>query len=509
MEITKNRLRHFDRMQVNTDLLEESQTAIIPDTNPDAMGIVGVHTWLNVQEKGCVQGVLRISGQVNCTICYLSAENQMPCTVSAVVPFSLVREVESMGEEDRLLASVRVLNGTALMINPRKLQVKVQLQAVGQLYQNRTIEYIEEITEREAEGVQCLSDVRKVCVAADIIEKRLVLNDEIRLSSALPNQESLILRKESDWVTEDIRLLQGKIMVRGHVDVRLTTMGTQGAFLGTSRYSVPFSQIIESSSIDPEDLVELNYAPVREEVELVTDDDVTTMVFSFAAIVTCIVKKTYEVRAVCDVYSTQWEMREEWTEFATLEERPEHRVTLAVKERILLENCAAEILEISVSAEDAAVSRGEQTVGVGFHLWVVYKEVDGTVATACKKIYGEVQCPASLAQSGYCRVEVREPSAVIVGEDEVQVSFEGIFCCTESSGPAWRIIRTCAIEPSKNKGNTGRPSLILRPANENETVWSLAKAYNTVPSILASANKLGREDVIPAGRMILIPFVDR
>ena len=171
MEIIKNRLRHFGRMEADTDLLEENQTVIIPDIRPDALEVVGVYTWLNVQEKGCSQGVLRVSGQANCTICYLSADHQLPCTVTAAVPFSFVKEIEDMGGEDHLLASVRLLSGTAMMVNPRKLQVKVQLQVTQRLYRSQTSEYVEKITGGEGNGVQCLRQAEKICTVADVIEE--------------------------------------------------------------------------------------------------------------------------------------------------------------------------------------------------------------------------------------------------------------------------------------------------------------------------------------------------
>ena len=510
MEIIKNRLCHFGRMKADTDLLEESQTVIVPDVRPDAMEILGAYGWLNVQEKGYVHNVLRINGQVNCVICYLSVEEQKPCTLSAAVPFNLVREIEGAGEEDRALSSVRLLNTTATMVNPRKLQVKVQLQVTERLYEKQTIEYVEEIKNGEEHGVQCLAVSQNICVVTDIVEKRLILNDEIRLSSRLPDEESILLRKESEWVTEDIKLLQGKIMVRGHIDMLLSSMSADGAFLGSGRYTIPFSQIIESDSVTSEDVIDLNYAPVREEVELVTDSDgITTMSFSFAAMVECMVKKYREVHAVRDVFSTRWEMRQEHSEICVPTENENHRFTTALKEEVLLDGCAAEILTASVVAEDVVFSHGEQTVGAGFYLWIAYKDPDGRVATACKKIYGEANGLKSMPGSGLCRITVKDVSAMLIGEDRVQFSFEAVFNCRECTGASWKLICACTVDTASRKEDTDRPSLILRHINKDETVWGLAKAYNTIPALLASANKLDSEEVIPAGRMILIPFTDR
>ena len=90
MEIIKNRLRHFCQQQTCTDLLEESQSVIVPDTHPDVLQSVGANGWLNIQEKSCSGNLLRIGGQVNCMVCYLPVEGKRPCSISVSLPFNFI-----------------------------------------------------------------------------------------------------------------------------------------------------------------------------------------------------------------------------------------------------------------------------------------------------------------------------------------------------------------------------------------------------------------------------------
>ena len=134
MEIIKNRLRHFGELVTDSDMIEENLVVIVPDTKPDALQIIGASAWLNIQEKSCSQGLLKITGQANCCVSYLAAEGKTPHTVTASIPFSFTKEPEGMTDDDQLLANVRLLNTAAAMVNPRKLALRVQIQVFQWLF---------------------------------------------------------------------------------------------------------------------------------------------------------------------------------------------------------------------------------------------------------------------------------------------------------------------------------------------------------------------------------------
>ena len=72
-----------------------------------------------------------------------------------------------------------------------------------------------------------------------------------------------------------------------------------------------------------------------------------------------------------------------------------------------------------------------------------------------------------------------------------------------------RVVSDCRLNKNASKDTAQHPSLIVRTMEKEESVWELAKAYNTSPAILASANKLADEETVAAGRLVLIPFVHR
>lgn len=510
MEIIKNRLRHYGEALTDTDMIEESLVVIVPDTNPDALQIIGSKASLYVQEKSCAQGLLKITGSASCQISYLSTDGKEPYIVTAAIPFSLSKEIAGMAADDKMLTDLRLLNVSAAMVNPRKLSLRVQVQVFEQVYKCQVVEYAENVTAASDEGVNCRSENKSFKTVTDIVEKRVVFNDEIRLSGQQPNGNSVMLRNEADWVSEDVKILPNKIMIRGRIDTIVTTMDENGCFSGKNKYAVPFSQIVECDGVNADDEVEIVYSPAREDVEIFTSSDgVTTMSFAFAAVTCCIVKRKVVLTTVNDIYSTKWNIQSKKA-CATTCLPPEPKcMKTQVKETIALEGGADRILDISVIGEVSSIGKNESTVGANFYIMVIYQETDGTVLTSSKKVYAESMCKEPFRTNGACVPSCSEPSAIISGDGEATVTFEGILMCMENNQGPIEMISDCSIDKTVAKTTNIKASLIIKTVEKNETVWEIAKAYNTTPSVIASANKLSANDEIAAGRLILIPFVNR
>jgi len=509
MEIIKNRLKHYGEAVIDTDTIDEGLVIIVPDTNPDALQIIGTRGTVYIQEKSCIQGMFKATGSVNCCISYISTEGKEPYTVNASIPFAFSKEVGGMEEDDRMTSSLKLLSLSSSLVNPRKLSLKAQVQITEKLYKCQTVEYAQDILSGSDDNIQCLKETVKMQTITDIAEKRIVLSDEIRLGDEKLDGRSVILKSSSDWVNEDVKVLPNKIMVRGRVDIWAASISGEGEYIGKSKYSVPFSQIIECDGVQPEDSVEVSYSPAREEIEIFTSsEDITTMTFAFAAVTECIVKREVEIETIKDIYSTRWEMEKKTARLSSALAETK-TVTVPVKETISLDGPADKVMEIGITGSNMAVKKGESTVGGNFYISIICQMSDGSVITCSKKAYVDGICPAPFGHDGWCVSGCEHPTCEINGDGEAIVSFDALFTCCESSGEAAELVSSCTIDKSKAKESRIKASLIIKQADKNHSVWEIAKAYNTSPAVIASANKLGDNEDIQAGRLILIPFVNR
>ena len=65
---------------------------------------------------------------------------------------------------------------------------------------------------------------------------------------------------------------------------------------------------------------------------------------------------------------------------------------------------------------------------------------------------------------------------------------------------------SCELVESSPKTRRTKASLILRRAEGGETVWQLAKTFNTAPQQIVDANHLEDGGPLPPGQLVMIPF---
>jgi len=85
------------------------------------------------------------------------------------------------------------------------------------------------------------------------------------------------------------------------------------------------------------------------------------------------------------------------------------------------------------------------------------------------------------------------------------VRFPVDFQMTATSGKKKVCLQAAKIASDTPKDLSKAPSLVLRCVGTDETLWDLAKKYNTTISGILTANALEDDASVPAGRLLLIP----
>lgn len=508
MEIVKNRLSHYDMASADVDILDESLVVIVPDTEPDILQIIAAGPLLYVQEKSCQEGLVKAAGSVNCCISYISTEGHTPHRINAAVPFSFSRELGNMGEEDRAEVTVKVLSASASMINPRKVSVKIQVEVFRRVYHKCVQEYAERLISGDDDGVCSRGDTVDVSLLTDVVSKRIVVGDEIRLDGERLDSSCVIIRADTLWEIEDTKIMANKVMVRGHVESRIAAVCGDGSLSCRNRYTIPFSQMIEIDGITPDDEAELEYRPLRDEIEITSSSDGgDVMRFTFTAEAQCRMRRQMKISAVRDAYSMKWESScaETWLLEGGCRSAA---LTLPVKETVPLDAGIEKVIDIFVTPADAVIKEKERETGIGFYFTFIGQQADGAPAVCTRRIYAGGEAEAPIGSGGWCSGECLHPEWELNGE-EASVSFEARISRYESSRRASCVISDMTVDREKARTGGSRASVIVRSADKSDSIWNIAKAYGTYPRVIAAANRMAEDEEIAAGRLILIPFAQR
>jgi LysM repeat protein len=89
--------------------------------------------------------------------------------------------------------------------------------------------------------------------------------------------------------------------------------------------------------------------------------------------------------------------------------------------------------------------------------------------------------------------------------DGIELRFAVDFDITLSEKGQFSAIGAVGADTQSPKDQSGRPSVVLRRCRSDESLWNIAKAYNTTRTDLLQANKLKEDEDLAEGRLLLIP----
>lgn len=502
MELIQNRIEQYKELAAVSKEHEEAIDVIVPDINPDVLSIVHATGSCSIREKQVGAGSVTVSGDIFIKVLYSTEEDKL-YSLSGQIPYNYNYEAAGAMAGDTAVVAVKVINAGAAALNPRKLTLKAEVGVDVRLFQPSALEIVEGAAGAADEGINVRTAADSWAYLGAVPEKKIAFNEEIRLISGNVSDSDKLLRSDLTWVAEDVKVLTNKVMLRGNAVVRVITMPENGGGVMENTYKLPFSQIIESDGVDQEDRVEIDFQTLQFETQFVTRGENELYLYcNIFGCATVFVEKQAQVTLLEDMYSTAYDMS-----FDTAE------VYGGTGQPATLQTDADGIIEVEVPAvkvlDYSVCPRARCTMDMisgSFYFRVLYENQDGRVCSAARRIdvetAGEALCAVGCVKAG--------ADAVSVGVDAtgaIQISFRAVFEAQTLCKTPRKYIKSCRLDTDKPLGRARDASLVLRAAQDGESVWSIAKQYRTSPEAIVSANRLEGENDLAPGRLIIIPFV--
>ena len=213
MELIKNSIKQYTQLLNLSDSREEVVDTIVSDVLPDAEEIICASAFLAVEEKALVGGQARVSGQIGTRTFCATSEGRI-FVVEGSQAFVCQWDAPNCSGDDMLLAEMRLMPARAELLNPRKVSVRAVITAQVRVFRPGQMEYTGGVSSQTQEKVNTLIKEQQMLVLTEIVEKRLTINEEIRVNSGDIAPGDRVFRSEVLWQTEDIKTLPNKIMLR-------------------------------------------------------------------------------------------------------------------------------------------------------------------------------------------------------------------------------------------------------------------------------------------------------
>ena len=430
---------------------------IVPDSKPDLQELLRCQGNVKIREKRVTDDRISFSGDLEISVLYRAKNGERPLyAMQASLPLEDFLHIDGLEKDMETSLDAVPEHLDCQIINDRKIGVKAVLGVIATGERQNHTEILSGIS---GEGIESLQGILRMEQNTAPLKDRLTVKEEITLPSAKPEIAD-VLWQTIDLIEQDIRAMDGKVMVRGNLRICMLYCDTEGN-LGSFCEKIPFSGYLEGEGIEPK--TELTGTLQIEDAKL------TPTVGSG---------------------KNQFSLKE--------------RIHLAESEKPLLraEEVWGEVrLSEARTTTDAVEADGVLTVSLLYHC-----ENDETPLCMLERgiPFGQMMELRGVEEGDAAAVQLRlddldfQMLSEQEGELRAAVTMEAVVLRDETA----EIVKD--ITPEEEAAPSPMAGAIIYMVQPQDTLWKIAKRYRTTVEDILSINEIENPDLIYPGQKLLI-----
>lgn len=492
MELRKGNYQFYDPILEKSSVCEETADAIVPDSEPDILRLIGSWSTASVKDETLQEGRLVLSGAVKTTVLYEPEKEEGVRTIEVPIHFAHIEEGTGIapGDQSRVLAEV--VGTETRLINPRKVSVSVFLNISCLVMSARTLTLTQEV-EMDDPGLQCLKTQQSATLPIVFAKKTINLMEEI----PLPAQEEGMrpVEQSAAFHTMEEKIVAGKVVLRGEVEIKVLALTPENR-LEPFTASLPFHQILDADGLTEEDRVLAAFQTKSLTVGLQEGQ----MALSLTAECSMLGLRQMSMESIGDVYHTARQAQAKWEEHALPVRQYGKPFQGECLQTVSLGMRLQRLLDITCHATGISVQGGMTQVSCTAQILL---ETDDQALYAMTRNV-EMEFPIQQTDAG--RIEIVNWSVKATpGEDAVNLTLRVDALPAREETVTVRDLAELTL--SEEMAEKGDVALVLKRLPGECRLWDLAKEYRTTAAAICEANEWKEDCVSASGPVVLIPVV--
>lgn len=484
---------------------------IVPDSKPDLREILRCEGDVTLRDKRVNDDRVSFSGALDVTVLYAAKNGEQPLyTMQSSLPMEDFIHMDGLEKDMEVSLSAELEHLDCEIINDRKLGIKAVIRVTAKAEKKRSAEIL---CGAEGEGVECLTGTLQM--EADTVElrDRFTVKEELILPAAKP-EISEILWEDVSLTEQDVRPMDGRVMVRGNLKVNLLYTDGQGN-LGSFSEKLPFSGYLEGEEIEPRTVIDTRLWIEDAKLTPMTDEDGEARQLAVDVTVGAELRgqEPVEQEILLDAYSPKGTVKieRETVSYPLTVANGKNQFTL--KERVPLENGEPPMLRVEEIWGDARleeVRTGTDSV-----------EAEGVLSAAVLYYCEDDETPVCILRRGYPFTQTVELKGIQEGDEAaVTLRLEDIDfqLLSERDG---ELRATLTMETRVRRGETAETvtditleeneaeqlsaaSAVIYMVQPGDSLWSIAKQYHTTMEDILAVNEIEDPDLLYPGQKLLM-----
>ena len=504
VEVSKEKICINKLVAEKKELVFVQNETIVPDSKPDILSTINVAGNCCVYKKEIGEDKVKLEGTINTYVMYLpDSKNENLRALNFDLDFSENIAVQGAKEGMILVTKCNIKDMECKLINGRKISVKAGLEFDIKLYSNEDVEIVSGIN-----NIDDIQTLRQTFNVNSIIGNgKTVVYAKDTLNVDAKDEVAEILKVDVDLVNKDLKLSYNKILTKAEADVKIMYL-TEAGSVGRIDGKIPVVGFIDIEKISDNNICDVNYEIKNIQIRLNPAEEHSIYV-ELEIEPTCMAYEKKEINLIQDLYSPRFNLEFSQRNVLSVADKSEGVKNFTIKDKLQVSGLeGGNLLDVEAipTLANVKVTSSKITYSGEINLNFIFR-TENTLNSRTSKLPFEVS-----EENTYNQEQINVDADLSLGNTTFEVQAAGevraeaeleVFTKV-SKNVNMNIIDNIEVS-SQDQDEDDYDSLILYIVKDGDTLWKIAKTFNSTVESLSRLNGIEDADSLSIGQKIYIP----
>lgn len=482
-----------ENRQVETDV-------IVNDIKPDVLKVISTNGVINIYKKEVLDEKVRIDGEINTYIIYMADdENGSIRSLNTSIDFTQIVDVDNCKENMQAQIEVKVKNFETKIINGRKLNVKVNIETLINIYANESYEIITGIENEQ--NIQLLNNTQKITSLIGSGSNRVIAKDTVAVN--IVDDIAEIMKVDFKISDEETKISYNKVLSKADAEIEIVYI-TEDNRINTVRTKIPIMGFVDIQDVNEGCDCEIQNSLMNLIIKPNNNDE-HSIYIEIEIEVTCSAYERKEVNIIEDLYSLTDDINFTKKEINAVVEKHKIMDICTIKENIRMPELSGNVINVQATPtiNSQQVRKGKILYEGNLNLEILFEQGNGINSRDIDLNFNfDIKSDIIDEKSNIETYLNIKQNDFIINDGIIEIMIGIEFNILEYKNKVLNIIEEINMEECKDRNIYSMVIYFVKPG---DSLWKIAKIFKSTVDDIARINDIEKSDMIHVGQQLYIP----
>lgn len=486
---------------------------VIPDTHPDVREILMLDVKASINSKEIIQDKVYLEGQIKYNVLYITKDQERTDVENVEYSSKFSNAIDIMGAKPEMLCDAEcfVEHMECKIVNERKICLEGILRLKSEVYNNFNFQIVKDV--EVVKDVQYLKNPTSIDKVLRNFNGELIGKANIKIPMDKP-EVAKVIKCDVNIHKKQVKLYEEKILINAYASVSIIYKGRDSRELIYIEHDVMLNKELEFKDVNPymENYTDFNVDAM--EFDIKEDDLGEKRIIDVEFMIKTSTRAMHkeEVDIIEDVYSPTTNLEMDKKDFGLNVMQGQLLTETLVKGDIEINNDMAKpgkiiMCNASVCVTDKKVIEDKVVIEGIMNVTVLYRSDDeenylSAVSDEIPFTCGAEILGTRINMSSMCKVSLENINADI---DAGNISVRAVVKVYVRVNYMVQKKFLVDVYPMDGEIPRKKASITIYVIQSGDTLWKIAKKYNTTMQEIARVNGIDDPNTIKISQKLIIP----